>query len=77
MCTTSYFLLIFLEKPFLKLKATVSVQVGDTVDEICKAIGNPKPKVFWRQKASGIRMSSVSHSSRYANFCCIRTEVVY
>ena len=64
-----HFLFVFAtERPFLELKAAVSVEVGDSVNEICKAIGNPKPKVYWRQKASGERMSSESHSSRYHMF---------
>ena len=62
---------IFLEKPFLELNADIYVRVGGSVNEVCKAIGNPEPKVFWRQKKSGKRVSYERHSSRYAACLCL------
>jgi len=55
--------LTILKKPFLELNAAINVRVGGSVNEVCKAIGNPEPKVFWRQKKSGKRVSYERHSS--------------
>ena len=65
----------FTGKPVLELKTTVTVEVGGTVNESCRAIGNPIPKVYWLQQASGKPMSSVNHSSRYSIFSMIDRNI--
>eukprot|EP00112_Aurelia_sp_Birch-Aquarium-sp1_P005423 Seg1616.4 transcript_id=Seg1616.4/GoldUCD/mRNA.D3Y31 product=Hemicentin-2 protein_id=Seg1616.4/GoldUCD/D3Y31 len=51
-------------KPTITANDTIMVKIGDAVNQICRADGNPKPKVYWRQISSGDHTSKMKSGSR-------------